>query len=442
MIRDTAVPRRSLESGVPGAHVHKIVCAVLGLWLAACVTTPTPIRPTATSPVIAPTPSVPPDATPTQADAATSLRVWLPPQFAPDPDTPAGQVLAEQLREFEQTHPVGAVEIRLKQTSGPGGLLESLTAAYNAAPDVLPDLIALTRDDLAAAAAAGLVLPLDDLVPPDTLADYYPFAQAMGRAQGAWVGLPFAADARVLAYRTDLYAAPPQTWTAVVTGTLIVPAAEASGLTVLHEYLALGGPLADPSGRAVLDTELLAEALGAFQEVRDAGRLPLSTLVYADVAATWQVFRERRAALAVTSAQWYLAEHNRAASTAAALIPTSMGTPFALADGWSWALVNTTGERRAAAAELLRWLTAPPRLASWTLAARVLPPRAEALRGWATNPLTPFAADVLTHAQLQPPDEVLAVVGPPLRQALDDVLNGRATPFAAAVSASQAVAGP
>jgi hypothetical protein len=49
---------------------------------------------------------------------------------------------------------------------------------------------------------------------------------------------------------------------------------------------------------------------------------------------------------------------------------------------------------------------------------------------------------VVTQAQLQPNAAVLGVVGPLLRQALADVLNGRATPFTAATQAAEAVEQP
>jgi ABC-type glycerol-3-phosphate transport system substrate-binding protein len=102
--------------------------------------------------------------------------------------------------------------------------------------------------------------------------------------------------------------------------------------------------------------------------------------------------------------------------------------------------VNTAPEHRALAGELLLWLTDPERLARWTLAENVLPPRAAALAAWGAAPLAPFASAVLTHAQLQPPAEVLAVIGPALKQALADTLSGRLTPLAAAAQAAQSVA--
>ena len=425
---------------MPKHNWRHSLAAVLASTLAACAAFPTPPVPTLTPPVVS-SPSAPAAASPTPAETtAGALRLWLPPQFAPDVATLGGQILADQIARFEQTHPGQDVKIRLKRAAGPGGLLESLVTAYNVAPAILPDLVALSRDDLAAAAAAGLVIPLDNLIDSDTLADYYPFAQAMGRHKDQIVGLPFAADARVLAYKTDLYSSPPPTWTAITTGTLIVPGGEATGLTLLTEYLALGGPLTDPSGNALLDVELLAEALTVFQALYTSGFLPLSTLAYTDTLAAWQVFRERRATLAVVNAQSFLSEPERISNSALALLPTSDGPSLALADGWCWALVNTAAPSHPAAVELLQWLVAPSQLSTWTLAARVLPPRAKALEGWQADGLLPFVSDVLSHAQLQPPAEVLAVVGPPLQRALDDVLRGAATPFEAANAAAQVVA--
>ncbi len=439
-LRSSRLALRAFPKPIDSNHLWQrtfgkaLLAALLASTLAACTAFPTPPVPTLTPPVVS-SPSAPAPASPTPAEtAARTLRLWLPPQFAPDVATPGGQILADQIIQFEQAQGQD-VETRLKLASGPGGLLESLVTAYNVAPAILPDLVALSRDDLAAAAAAGLVIPLDNLIASETLDDYYPFAQAMGRHEDQIVGLPFAADARVLAYRTDLYSSPPPTWTAVTSGTLIIPGGEATGLTLLTEYLALGGPLADPSGETVLDAELLAEALTAFQALHASGPLPLSTLDYTDTLTTWQVFRERRATLAVVNAQSFLAEPERVSNSALALLPTSEGPPLALADGWCWALVNRAAPRHPDAVELLQWLVAPSRLATWTLAARVLPPRAKALEGWDVS-----IGDVLSHAQLQPPAEVLAVVGAPLQRALDDVLRGAATPFEAASAAAQAVA--
>lgn len=429
--------------------LSKIVLSVLLLLsVAACGFWPGPGLATVTAPVptsaatslqttVQPVPTTPS----VDVDPAT-LRLWLPPEFAPDVETPSGRLLADQLAAFEAAHPGVVVEVRLKAATGPGGLLDALVTAANAAPAVVPNIIALRRDDLANVAVAGLVTPLDHLLPLAAVEDYYPFAQAIGRTNGGWVGLPFAADARVMAYLTNAYTNPPLRWDDLTIGSLVVPGAETSGLTVLNIYLSQGGTLEDADGRLQLDSNALAQALEHFRALQAAGVLRGDALSLTDPAATWQVFRERRATLAVTTAQWYMREHPDVLGSAATLVPTAGEPPIALAEGWSWAITNSAPEQHVLSAELLLWLTAPEQQAPWTEAASVLPTRAGTLAAWSSRRLVPFVSDVVTQAQLQPKAAVLSVVGPLLRQALSDVLNGRATPFTAATQAAEAVEQP
>ncbi|MBP7690343.1 MAG: extracellular solute-binding protein [Anaerolineales bacterium] len=410
---------------------------IIGLLAAGCgpaptLAPPTPARLTQAATLTAPAPNA--SATP----ASRELVLWVPPEFAPVAEQPGGVVLAAQLDNYAQLHPGWRVRARAKAVTGAGGLLESLLNAYHAAPAALPDLVALSRGDLEAAAAADLVLPLDTWVSAAVFEAYYPFAQTLGRVNGQWVSLPFAIDARWLAYAPAAYPVPPARWAEVVTGTLIFPGAEPFALSLLADYLA-GGALTGADGRLALDAGRLAAILTAWQELAAAGVLPLSTLAYDTPAATWQIFRERRASLALTSASWYLREAARVAGTSAALPPTTTGAPFTLVEGWGWALVNKAGDL-APAAELLTWLVEPKRQAAWTQAAFRLPAQPAALAAWDDTPFIPLAAETLTRAQAQPDERVLEKVGPLLRRALDDVLNDRATPAVAAAAAAQALA--
>jgi len=368
--------------------------------------------------------------------------VWLPPEFTPDVSTRGGQVLADQIQAFETAHPGAAVEIRTKADAGTGGLLNALATAANSAPSVLPDVIALSRDDLAAASAAGLVAPLDGLLPAETLSDYYPYAQTMARVGGVWVGLPFAANARVLAYMNTTYDSPPLRWTDVITGPIALPVTESSGLTVLDSYLAAGGTLVDANNKLHLDSEVLASTLQAYQHLQTAGLLLPTTLDYADPATTWQALRDRRAVMAITDTDRFLAEYFRVSGSDVTMLPTAGEPPVALADGWAWAVVNTSPERHALAAALIQWLSAPAQNGLWSQATAVLPARADSLAVWTQPGLASLVADVETHAQLQPTAAVLAAIGPALQEALAAVLNGRATPFAAATVAATAINQP
>jgi ABC-type glycerol-3-phosphate transport system substrate-binding protein len=435
--------------------MRRLGLIISALLLAACGLVPLPFRATATPRAGAtataratvaggddeqtPAAGATGTAAPSTPGGPVALRVWLPPEFTPDVNTRGGQLLARQIQDFETAHPGTAVEIRTKADSGTGGLLNSLAAAANAAPGVLPDVIALSRDDLATATAAGLVAPLDGLLPADSLSADYPYAQAMARVGGVWVGLPFAANARVLAFMNTSYAAAPLHWTDVVTGPMALPVGENSGLTVLDSYLAAGGTLADANNQLHLDSEALANTLAAYQHLQTAGLLLPATLDYADPATTWQALRDRRAVLAVTDSGRFLAEYFRVSGADISLLPSAGDASLALADGWAWAVVNTSPERHALAAGLIGWLSAPEQNGPWTQASALLPVRADSLATWTQPGLASTLAEVEAHTQLQPPAATLATLGPALQEALSAVLNGRATPFAAATVAASTI---
>jgi len=61
------------------------------------------------------------------------LRIWVPPQFSPFGETPAAELISEQLLAFEAQNPQIKIEVRVKAVSGKGNLLETLTNASSVA---------------------------------------------------------------------------------------------------------------------------------------------------------------------------------------------------------------------------------------------------------------------------------------------------------------------
>ncbi len=114
-------------------------------------------------------------------------------------------LLQARLDEFQRRNPRVSIETRVKAVSGPGGLLDSLTTASAAAPQALPDLVALPRDLLETAALKGLLLPLDNLTTALDDPDWYAYAASLARLQKNIYGLPFAGDALVLGYHPNGY---------------------------------------------------------------------------------------------------------------------------------------------------------------------------------------------------------------------------------------------
>ena len=370
------------------------------------------------------------------------VRLWLPPQFDPENGTPEGELFKARLEEFSQRRSGMRVEVRLKALSGPGGLLDSLTAAHAAAPLALPDLILLPRGLLETAALKGLVFPLDGSIPPLDEADWFDYAQQLAHLQNSTFGLPFAGDALILLYRPAKITEPPKDYPAslALTGPMIFPAAQEQSYYALAQYLAAGGQVKDEEGRPILSIDVLTEVLTFFQEAEIAGVMPFWLTQYTSDDQAWEAYAENSADLVVTWASRYLKE--LPVDTAAASIPTPDGVPFTLADGWVWALSNPQVDRHALAIELAGFLTMSEFLADWTSAAGYLPPRSSALADWPDTVLQNLVSRIVLSARIIPTTDVLVALSPALQQATVEVLKEQNEPAIAAQEAVERVIGP
>src|SRR3989304_4087707 len=79
---------------------------------------------------------------PSTSPEAVALTLWLPPGLDPTSSAPAAALLEERLSDFERANPGLMVIVRIKDESGQAGLLETLSAAAEAAPASMPGLIA------------------------------------------------------------------------------------------------------------------------------------------------------------------------------------------------------------------------------------------------------------------------------------------------------------
>jgi ABC-type glycerol-3-phosphate transport system substrate-binding protein len=413
------------------------VMAAVSIGLSAC-------RPSAaTLGIQPPTPSVVPLATSnpiadgTPSTPAAVLRLWVAPEFAPSQDRPSGLLMSDRLASFRNAHPGVALEVRLKARSGPAGLLESLVAAREAAPDALPDVISLDNASLGAAAIKGLILPLEGLTPAPATPGWFGFAAAGARVDGSYVGVPFGSDTTVLAYRIDEYATTPRSWNDILTGPspVLLPLADPSAEFTFSQYLSLGGTLVDASGKPSLDSSVLSEILGFYARGWTSGILPPSVRQLSDSTATWDAFHGGAAAASAVGLPTYAGARSPRFESAA-LLPTRNGTGICLTDPWSWALIAREPVQSGLAIELIEWLSDPAFLGAWTHSLGLVPSSQPVLDQWPKDSLTDMANSLIPSARLIPSPEQLATFGPVFQAATDAVLRGSATPDQAAQSAA------
>ncbi len=149
-------------------------------------------------------------------DKLDKIIFWLPPAFDPENGSSAGRRIQERLQAFRYDHPEVTIEVRVKALSGPGSLLDSLSAATLAAPAVVPGLLILPHADLAIAVSQGLIVPVEAEQNQANQADHFAFAEDLVRVNGLDYGLPFAADVFCLAYKNQQVAYPPVYWQEVI----------------------------------------------------------------------------------------------------------------------------------------------------------------------------------------------------------------------------------
>jgi maltose-binding protein MalE len=427
--------------------MQKFVLLALAALLTACSAFPLQ-APTPSPAAVSPTsrPPAPPLAqtsvTPTPA-GPTTLRVWLPPQFDPGADTPAGHLLSDRLKEFASRRPEVQIEARVKAVDGPGGLLDSLTSAAAAAPLALPDLTALPQPALETAATRGLIHPFDPASVNLEDGSWYDYARQLAKAGSSSIfGLPFAGDALILIYRTPPVREAPRDWAAALktNGPLAFPAADPQALFTLAQYQAMDGPVRDDQGRPSLDLARLTDLLTFYQKAEKAGIMPFWLTQLAADDQTLASYKENKAVLAGIPFTLYLTAG--LTTTNAAQLLTPDGRPHTLATGWAWTVTAGLPERQEQAAELGRFLTEPDFLGAWSEAARVLPTRPEALRLWGAPASQAVAEKAASSAGLMPGADILNSLGGVLTPAVIAVLKQQADPAAAAQTAIQKLKKP
>ncbi len=413
-----------LPAGFPGA-----VTATLPV-----MNTPSPAEPTGTVEATAgPLP------TPTELP---SMMVWVAPDFDPASGTPAGQLLAARLREFSLQNGGVRVQVRVKAASGPSGLLDSLSAASGAAPLAMPSVIALSRADLEVAALKGFLVPLDGTSTVIDQPDWYDYARQLAMVQGTTFALPFAGDALLVVYRPARVVAPPADWEAVyrLAQPLAFPAGDGQGLFVLSLYQSIGGAVEDAQRRPMLQPEVLSQVLTTVADGKERGIFPSWLVQYETNAQAWQSYSDLRVNALVTWTSSYLSTQSE--DTAAVPLPALDDTPQTLATGWGWAVCDPLPERRALSIRLAEFLSDGAFLAQWTEAAGYLPTRPSAMAAWTNQSLKSLLSPVAVSAQARPSVEVLASLGPVLKEATGKILEGQTDPTQAAQSAAERLSVP
>ena len=387
-------------------------------WINRIFYTPTPVPARTSTAAPQPTPATQ-SATEQPQPAVTeptTLHIWLPAQFNPNVNTTAATLLKQRLTSFEAEHPGYVIDVRVKSEDGEADLLNSLAITSMAAPGALPDLIALPRHSLEAAAQKKLVRPLDDLSANLQNIDWYPYARELGKVDGTTYGLPFAGDALVIIYRPELVWI--KNWDGILLSEshLTFAGADPQAQLGLALYISAGGELQDAQGKPTLDQEILSRVLELFAKGTAADIFPDAALNIAAEEQAMQEYRARRTDMVI-------AHYSQFRATQDGLLQPLMGLNvehLTFATGWVWALPSQRTATQQITLELAEYLMADDFLPRWIDETGYLPTYPSSLTGSDRE----SATSVIEAAQLAPSNDVILALGPLMQEAIARVLDG------------------
>jgi ABC-type glycerol-3-phosphate transport system substrate-binding protein len=375
--------------------------------LAPLLSTPTPVpASTATAtPQATPTPTAP------AADQPNLLRIWLPPQFDPNAETPSAQLLKQRLLEFENEHPGLEIEVRIKASTD---ITSTLSVTSNAAPSAMPDLIALSYADMQMAASAGFLHPLEGLTDILQEPDWYAFARELGHFQSTEYGLPFASDALLMVYRPAVFDGPLSNWDFIINSgnQIVFPASNPQASFPLALYLS--------AEKEPVDEETLVRVLTLYQKALTTETISPSIRDLQSGEQALQIFREGGADLAVV---WASSDISAQSGEYLPLLGLD-NVNYSLGTGWVWALAGSGAENEPLAVELASYLVESDFMSAWTQASGYLPARPQALGSWPKETLRVSLDEILQSTHPIPVDDTTRVLTPLLQEALVRIFNG------------------
>ena len=370
-----------------------------------------------------------------------TLTIWVPPIMAPSANNDQG-FLYSVTQSLLTAYPLLRPVILTKALSGPGGMANLLIATKPVAPAQMPDLVVIDAAELSALERAGVLKPLDFLLPQALWDDSYQFALQAVRSGNSYVAVPFVTDLVLLVYNSEMVATPPHSWADLpaARSEYIFPAGNGNGSsadTMILQYLALGGKLQQDDGRLAFDPTLATQVLRNYRVAVDTGIIPANIRGLSTFEDCWELYVAGE--VGMTNVLYSLYERSRSQLTRSryATIPTLNGQTATLAHCWVWIIVTDDPDKQAMAARYIEAATQPKQMASWARAQSQLPTRRSALALTIDDlPFKQFLESLLSNAYPYPNLEAYSRIQEVIGRAIEGVLDGLTTPERAAMNAS------
>ena len=384
-----------------------------------------------TTPAVTETPVAPEETATLQPSSSekTVFTVWVPPQFDPQNGTPSGELFKSRLEEYSSQNPSLTIDVRVKDLSGPGSILNTLRTAQEAAPGALPDVIAIPRALMEKTAEEELIIPFGEYAAFFEEKSWYSFADQLAVYNEKTYGIPFAADILVYAYQSGSFENPPGTWEELLSTSqvMIFPASDSDALVTLAFYESLGGEFAQLNDAYLVDRTPILEVLTFYQQAHQEEVMPFWLTQFETDQQAWNAYTERRSTQVITWSSSFLQAN--APNTTLAALPTSNGKAFSYTTGWVWSIVDRGSEQVDVGVQFIDFFTEERYLAEWTTEAGFVPPLSSSMNFWGKAEVeTNFFERVLPAANLIPSQKFLDHAGLVFQEAVISVLEDQMDP--------------
>jgi len=336
------------------------------------------------------------------------VKIWGPLELSPQSEGEEGQVLREQVRVFEASHPGIEIVYEPKPVTGAASVLDYASSARSVASGVLPDLVILPSTDLKQAVQAELLFPLDNLVAEGLGNDFYTFATRDVRVDGKLFALPLTVQVEhgvirdesphtTLTVLEQLLNDDAPTW--LFTGQARKEGEMSNAL--LLQLIAINEQL--PTAEALPSRDKFVALFTTLHTAQQVGSIPRQVLSLDDHIQLYERLRSGQADFLESNSRKFMLERDREENILFARLPTLTGVSMAVIDGYVIAITTEEPNKQQTAALYVKWMLESSRLAEWNRAYRGLPPRRSSLKDTVEDEIyRTFLAEQLENGWLRP----------------------------------------
>lgn len=370
-------------------------------------------------------------------DEEIMVRIWLPDALYP---LDSRQIINNEFASFEEDSNI-SIDFRPKvyssSTNPSYDFVKQLQLTQDVAPEALPDLVLMRREDVSRAIQLNLVVPLDDQL-PIALLDMPDSQLAFGTFNGRLYGLPYLIDVQHMIYAPEVVQNPLRTTQDVLDAEieLLFPANNSEDQIInnmlLLQYVAAGGVFADDLGNPTLTETVVLELMQFYEEAVDkeivitcednSVNCPLN---YSETRDYWTFINDSSNHVAMLEASFYLQRRtSRFTDLALIPIPTLDGNPVALLDGWMWVMTTTDPARQQESRRFINLAMDSDTMARLANSVDMLPSQQNALRLLGDDESFDVLRFITQNAIFVSDENRRGVAALALQTALTDVLQG------------------